>query len=99
MKKLYRSALVAFALMAPFLSGRADAAVYNLSSSAGTVTVTESSGNLLFDILLSGSNNFLDSAAHSGLDAFVFNADKATTIPADSISLPVPTGGSSAAAD
>src|SRR5882762_1083491 len=98
MKVLRKAALVFAATMAIVLPRPAEAVIYNLSSSAGTVTVTESGGNLNFDVLLSGTNVFLDSAANN-LDAFVFNVNTAPAAITNISLFPTPNGSSSAVVD
>jgi hypothetical protein len=100
MNVLRTTALLASFAMTVVFPRAADAMVYNLSSSAGTVTVTQTGSNVVFDVLLSGSNVFLDSAANS-LDAFVFNTNLAPgAVTITNINLfPTPNGSSSAAVD
>jgi|SRR5216683_857703 len=98
MKALRRAALVVAATMVVVLPRPAAAVVYNLSSSAGTVTVTESGGNLNFDVLLSGNRIFLDSTLNN-LDAFVFNVNAAPGSITNINLFPTPSASSSAAVD
>src|SRR5260370_35359192 len=95
MKVLRKSAFVFAVTMAIVLTRPAEAVVYNLSSSAGTVTVTESGGNLNFDVLLSGNRIFLDSTLNN-LDAFVFNGNAAPGSVTNIKLFPTPVGTSSA---